>query len=123
MKTLLIKLQQLQDQKADLENKLDSMKNDPVQFFEGEIREQYHEMLEESYREAINQVPFLYGSVADLMEENDPTQYRCGFNDYADSFDVTDQDEYRDIESEIEDIESEIEDLEEEIEELENEKD
>lgn len=123
MKTLLIKLQQLQDQKSDLENKLDSMKNDPAQFFEDEIREQYHETLEEIYGEAVNQIPFLFGSVADLMEENDPTQYRCGFNDYVDSFDVTDQDEYQDVESEIEDIESEIEDLEEEIEELENEQD
>lgn len=58
---------------------------------------------------------------SDILKNCDPIAYRCGKNDYADSLDKEDQEEYKDLESELEDLENELEDLEAELEEAEKE--
>lgn len=53
--------------------------------------------------------------------ECDPVCYRCGLNDFTDSyFDKEETDEYRSLQEEIDQLESDIEDLESEIEDLHN---
>ena len=70
----------------------------------------------------------------DNLEQMDPIMYRCGLNDYADSFDKEEFQDYKELQEEFEefdnindqlndeifDIESEIEDLEAELQDLEN---
>lgn len=56
-----------------------------------------------------------------ILKACDPVAYRCGLNDFADSyFDKEETDEYRSLQEEIDQLESDIEDLESEIEDLEN---
>lgn len=55
------------------------------------------------------------------LEQVDPTAFRCGMNDWIDSLDKEDEDDYKELMQEVEDLEDEITDLEEKIEELENE--
>lgn len=93
--------------------------------------------LEESYKDCLNEMeemPNGWG-YADVLELMDPTMYRCGLNDYADSFDKEDQEDYKELQEEFEefdnindqlndeifDLENEIEDLESELQDLENE--
>ena len=114
----------LTSKREDLEqmqSTLASMENDPLAHFEDEITQAWGDCLNEMYGEQVDALPWYCGSAAQLCEDKDPTFYRCGRNDFADSFDVTWLDAYTDLQSEIEDLESEIESLEEEIEELENE--
>lgn len=110
-----------QENLTELEIKLESMDNDKMSYFEDEITEQYNDLLNEQYGEMVDALPFYCGSAADLCGDKDPTFYRCGLNDYADSVDVSSFQEYQDVQEEIEVLESDIEDLESEIEDLENE--
>ena len=55
-----------------------------------------------------------------ILKELDPVAYRCGMNDFVDSLDVEDSDEYKALQDEIDQLQSDIEDLENEIEDLEN---
>ena len=114
----------LTSKREDLEqmqSTLASMENDPLAHFEDEVTSAWDDYLNEAYGEQVEALPWYCGSAAQLCAEKDPTFYRVGLNDYADSFDVTGLDAYTDLEGEIEDLESEIESLEGEIEELENE--
>ncbi len=55
-----------------------------------------------------------------VLKNVDPTAYRCGLNDFVDSLDVEDSDDYKALQEEIDQLQSDIEDLENEIEDLEN---
>ena len=56
-----------------------------------------------------------------ILKECDPTAYRCGLNDFADSeFRKEETEEYQALQEEIDQLESDIEDLESEIGDLEN---
>lgn len=107
------------DELEQMQNALANMENDPLAHFEDEVTSAWDDYLNEAYSEQVDALPWYCGSAAQLCAEKDPTFYRCGRNDFADSFDVTGLDAYTDLESEIEDLESEITSLEDEIEELE----
>lgn len=109
------------DELEQMQNALSSMENDPLAHFEDEITQAWDDCLNEEHGGQVDALPWYCGSAARLCEASDNTFYRCGRNDFADSFDVTGLDAYTDLQSEIEDLESEIESLEEEIEELESE--
>ena len=101
---------------------LKAMINDPMAHFKDVITYDYDTMLNEHYEDRLDAIDFLCGeNASDLMQKHDPVMYRCGLNDFADSFDITNLDEYIDLESEIEELENEIADLTEEMEELEEE--
>lgn len=93
-------------------NLLERMESDPLAHFEDEITSAWDDELNEMYGEQVDALPFYCGSAAQLCEDKDNTFYRCGLNDFADSFDVTGLDSYAELQSEIEDLESEIESLE-----------
>ena len=93
--------------------------------------------LEESYKDCLNEMEEMPNGwdYSDVLERMDPVMYRCGLNDYADSFDKEEQDDYKELleeyeefdnindqlNDEIYDLESEIEDLESELQDSENE--
>lgn len=116
-KTIIINNDHLINAKAALK----SMTNDPLSHFEDVITSDYEVMLNEHYEDHLDAIDFLCGEYAsDLMQKHDPIMFRCGLNDFADSFDITNLDEYIDLESEIEELENEVAGLTEELEELEN---
>ena len=93
--------------------------------------------LEENYKDWLNEMEEMPNGwdYSDVLERMDPIMYRCGLNDYADSFDKEGQDDYKELleeyeefdnindqlNDEIYDLESEIEDLESELQDSENE--
>jgi len=88
-----------------------------LDIFEPDVDElDYDEWLDELY-EPYECGVTIYAS--DALKNCDPIAYRCGFNDYINSLDPEDFEEYRDIKEEIDELESDIFDLEQEIEELE----
>lgn len=93
--------------------------------------------LEESYKDCLNEMEEMPNGwdYSDVLERMGPIMYRCGLNDYADSFDKEEQDDYKELQEEFEefdnindqlndeifDLEQEIEDLESELQDSENE--
>ena len=93
--------------------------------------------LEKSYKDCLNEMEEMPNGwdYSDVLERMDPIMYRCGLNDYADSFDKEEQDDYKELLEEYEefdnindqlndeifDLENEIEDLESELQDSENE--
>lgn len=101
---------------------LKAMVYDPMSHFEDIITSDYDTMLNEQYEDQLDAIDFLCGeNASDLMLKHDPVMYRCGLNDFASVFDITNLDEYIDLESEIEELENEVAGLTEEMEELEEE--
>ena len=98
---------------ADKEKQQEQIELDPDDF-----ADQYDELLDESGTVEAGGYSFYPSRI---LKELDPTAYRCGLNDYADSvFDVTENDEYKALQEEIDQLESDIEDLESDVEDLEN---
>lgn len=80
------------------------------------VEDRYKDALDESY-----EMPNGW-SYSDVLERMDPTMYRCGLNDYADSFDKEEFEEYKELQEEFEELDNindrlndEIFDLEQEI--------
>lgn len=99
---------------------LKSMENDPLAHFADIITTDYNICINEQYEDALDQLDFISDDAATLMENQDYDMYREGLNNHADSFNITNLDDYIDLESEIEELENEISGLTEELEELEN---
>ncbi len=113
--------------KTDLENAI-AIKNAEIEDKQKEIDrfEIDPEEHEEEYKESLNSegdvnVCGLTFSPSRIIEELDPTAYRCGLLDYIDSLDVSDDPAYKELEEELEILEDELTDLEGELEDLEEE--
>ena len=79
-------------------------------------------MLDEIYKEQIDQVNFIsLPCASELLKEHDPVAYRCGYNDFVDSFDFESLEEYADLIEQLEEIEDTISSLEDELEEIQEE--
>jgi hypothetical protein len=106
--------EEIDDKRKELEEKEKDLKNfelDPDDY-------------ESQYVDALNEEgPVRIGSLeydpAYVLENVDPTAYRCGLNDYVDSLELSDDPSYKNIEEEIETLQEEIEMLEAELEEIE----
>lgn len=107
------KLPDLRLQVSDLESQQGKIELDPDDF-----ADQFEDMLDESIPEI--EIGSLTYSPSHVLKNVDPTAYRCGLNDFVDSLDVEDSDEYKALQEEIDQLKSDIEDLENEIEDLEN---
>lgn len=79
---------------------------------------QFDESLDESVPEI--EIGSLTYSPSHVLKNVDPVAYRCSLNDFVDSLDVEDSDEYKALQSEIDDIQDEIDQLQSDIEDLEN---
>lgn len=106
-------ISKLQAQIKDKEAQQNAIECDPDDF-----TDQFDEILDEAGSIEVTGCTF-YPS--QILKKCDPIGYRCGLNDFADSyFDKEETDEYRSLQEEIDQLESDIEDLESEIEDLEN---
>ena len=56
-----------------------------------------------------------------IIEELDPTAYRCLLNDYVDSCEKEEDPKYKELEEELETLEDELSDLESELEDIDDE--
>jgi len=124
LKSLHADLEVLESQLIEAQTNLESAESvrDAVEIDVDDFEEEYKEVLNDCYGD------FHGFDYSRILEELDPTAYRCGLNDYCDNKDVEDTEEWKEanakveeIEREIEELESSIEDLEDQIEELENE--
>ena len=138
------KIETLQSEIADLIEQLNAKKQEralnlaslEVKREEIDNYEIDPDSIEDSYKEALDESYEMPNGWAysDVLEQMDPIMYRCGLNDYADSFDKEEFQDYKELQEEFEefdnindqlndeifDIESEIEDLEAELQDLEN---
>ena len=64
--------------------------------------------LEESYKDFLNEMEEMPNGwdYSDVLERMDPIMYRCGLNDYADSFDKEEQDDYKELLEEYEEFDN-----------------
>ena len=139
------KIETLQSEIADLVEQLNAKKQEralnlaslEVKREELDNYEIDPDSLEENYKDWLNEMEEMPNGwdYADVLESMDPVMYRCGLNDYADSFDKEEQGDYKELleeyeefdnindqlNDEIYDLESEIEDLESELQDSENE--
>lgn len=107
------KLSDLRLQVSYLESQQGKIELDPDNY-----EDQFDESLDESIPEI--EIGCLTYSPSYVLKNVDPTAYRCGLNDFIDSFDASETDEYKALQEEIDQLKSDIEDLESEIEDLEN---
>lgn len=98
---------------ADKEKQQSQIELDPDDYVT-----QFDESLDESIPEI--EIGCLTYSPSHILKNVDPVAYRCSLNDFVDSLDVEDSEEYKALQEEIDQLESDIEDLESEIEDLEN---
>jgi len=107
-------LENLKNELLDLirekENEIYNFELDPSDY-----EEQYDDMLNECYDELFNILP------STILEKCDPIAYRCGLNDYVDSLDNEDNEDYIVLTEELEELNNELEELEDQINELEEE--
>jgi len=122
------KIDKLQEKADRLEFAIDTNKNDlsylelQIDNFEPDLHDQYDDMLDEIYKEQIDQVNFIsLPCASELLKEHDPVAYRCGYNDFVDSFDFESLEEYADLIEQLEEIEDTISSLEDELEEIQEE--
>lgn len=64
--------------------------------------------LEESYKDWLNEMEEMPNGwdYSDVLERMDPIMYRCGLNDYADSFDKEEQGDYKELLEEYEEFDN-----------------
>ena len=98
---------------SDKEKQQSKIELDPDDF-----ADQFDASLDESIPEI--KIGCLTYPPSHVLKNVDPTAYRCSLNDFVDSLDVEDSEEYKALQSEIDQLQSDIEDLESEIEDLEN---
>ena len=107
-------IRKMQAQIADKEKQQEQIELDPDDY-----EDQFDESLDDSIPEI--EIGCLTYSPAHVLKNVDPIAYRCGLNDFIDSLDVEDSDEYKALQTEIDQLQSDSEDLESEIEDLESE--
>jgi chromosome segregation ATPase len=139
------KIETLQSEIADLVEQLNAKKQErALNLAALEVKKQEMDdyeidpdSLEERYKDFLNEMEEMPNGwdYSDVLERMDPIMYRCGLNDYADSFDKEEFQDYKELQEEFEefdnindqlndeifDLESEIEDLESELQDSENE--
>ena len=106
-------IRKMQTQIANKEKQQSQIELDPDNY-----EDQFDDSLDDSIPEI--EIGCLTYSPSHVLKNVDPVAYRCSLNDFVDSLDVEDSDEYKALQEEIDQLKSDIEDLESEIEDLEN---
>ena len=125
------KIETLQSEIADLIEQINAKKQDrALNLASLEVKKQEMDdyeidpdSIEDSYKEALDEsyeIPNGW-SYSDVLERMDPIMYRCGLNDYADSFDKEEQGDYKELLEEYEEFDNINDQLNDEIFDLENE--
>ena len=98
-----LEIANLQTQISNKKKELEKLELDPENY-----ADQFDELLNEQGEVSI--CGCLY-SPSEILKEVDPINYRCSLNDFVDSFDIEETEEYKDLQEEIEDLEMELERL------------
>lgn len=106
-------IRKMQAMIADKEKQQEQIELDPDNY-----EDQFDESLDDSIPEI--EIGCLTYSPSHVLKNVDPVAYRCSLNDFVDSLDVEDSEQYKALQEEIDQLKSYIEDLEGEIEDLEN---
>jgi peptidoglycan hydrolase CwlO-like protein len=114
--TLEQKIEDLKEKISDLQSELDSLEIGQTNLADDD---EYSKWIDDLYMPY--SIGYLTFEASHVLRELDPVAYNCGFGDYLESLDISDSEEYKELESELEDLESELEDLESELEDLETE--
>ena len=93
-----------QDEINDKQSEIDNFELDASDY-----ESQYDDMLDECYPELFNMLP------SRILNEMDPIMYRCGLNDYIDTLEVENDENYQALIEELEELNSELEALEEDL--------
>jgi len=102
--TLQEQIDNLQDLAKDKQYEIDNFEID-----ESTKEEEYDDMLNDCYEGIFGLMP------SRILEECDPIQYNEGLSNYVDSLDVSDEEEYIELQSELDEIENEIAELQDEL--------
>jgi peptidoglycan hydrolase CwlO-like protein len=105
----------IEEMKAEIKTKEQELDN--FELDNDDYEDQYRDMLEELAGPV--RIGLLEYSAARVLEEIDPTAYRCGLYDYIASLEKEDDPKYKELEEELETLEDELSDLEADLEDLE----
>lgn len=94
-----MKKSEIRERIAELQCKIDEFTLDP-------------DIYEERYRDILDETKSSWIENYDggrILEEIDPTAYRCGLNDFVDAIEKEESPEYNELIEELEELESELE--------------
>ena len=114
--TIEMKEQEIRKMQALISDK--EKQQEQIELDPDDYEDQFDESLDESIPEI--EIGCLTYSPSHVLKNVDPVAYLCGLNDFVNSLDVEDSDEYKALQSEIDDIQEEIDQLQSDIEDLEN---
>ena len=120
MNTLIL-IDQFEKQIANLFTQIESKQHEIAIFEYSCTEEQFNEFLDEVHSEV--EVMGMTYSASYALKELDPIAYRCAKLDYESNFDVSDCEEYQDLQSELDELESQLDDLESQLDDLQSELD
>lgn len=101
---------EIAEKQAEIEEKQSEI--DDFEIDESDYQQQYDDILDETNEHIFNMYP------STILQKCDPIMYNCGLSEYVDSIELSEVQEYKDLEEELEVLNDELETLEEELEEL-----
>jgi chromosome segregation ATPase len=107
------RIEQLKETIEQKEEEIENFELDPDNY-----EEEYIEMLDSEGTITAGGIDF---DPSRVLKELDPTAFYCGLNDWIDSLDKEDDENYKELLEELERLEEELEELQAELEELEEE--
>ena len=97
MENLIQLIEEKREEIAAKQQEIDNFEIDEMDFIE-----QYNDMIDETTEHIFNMYP------STILEGMDPIMYRCGLSDYVDSLEVEEDENYKELESELEELEDEL---------------
>ena len=117
--TTLNNIEQLQRDIEDKQGEITTVQSNIETFEFSCTEEQFNDFLDDAEQSITIWGMEFYPS--DILKNCDPVAYRCAKSDYEANFDVSDCEEYQDLQKEIEELESQLDDLQTELDDLESE--
>ena len=115
----LTNVAQLKNQIADLFLQVEAKQHE-IAIFEYTCDDaQFDDFLDDCYSEI--EVMGMTYNVSYAFKELDPIAYRCAKSDYESNFDLSDCEEYQELQQELDELESQLDDLQDELDVLESE--
>jgi peptidoglycan hydrolase CwlO-like protein len=114
IKELSDKMLELALKRDSIQESMDSFELDPDDY-----EDEYIKLLNDEYPD-VDICGYSWNPVY-ILRERDPTAFRCGLLDYVDTLDVTESEEYKEMEDDVDDLNYEIDTIGEDILKLEDE--
>lgn len=114
--TTLSNIQHIENQIAELFLQIEAKQHEIAIFDYSCDDAQFDEFLDD-----VEQSVTIYGIEfypSDILKNCDPIAYRCAKSDYEANFELSDCEEYQDLQAELDELESELDDLQTELDDL-----